>query len=223
METHEAERNRRHLRALSAVNRQLQAQLETGVRAVAGGPAPDELLGAAEADRGGWSTLTVRRATDGNEWLEQLQIYGGGDPYLVRGTTKGVFLVEGMLRRQIKSGLLFAALARLLGEPSEVKDKAIDRWREGPPVEVMEGGTGPAFVVVGGRRLPIRGLPLPHLVGSQEMLLFPEGEELNIASSRGPTLGGRLSRGRKLVAREGPIKGSITLLRRMLARLRKPR
>ena len=47
----------------------------------------------------------------------------------------------------------------------------------------MESGSGPAFLVVGGRRLPLRGLPLPYLVATDDMLLFPEGEELNVAAS----------------------------------------
>lgn len=222
MEPTEADRMRRHLRAMSAVNRQLQAQLETGaVRVLDAGARPDELLGGADLADGQWATVTVRRASAGSGWLEQLQLHGGGDPYLVRAQGQGVFVVEGSLRRQIKSGLLFAGLARLLGEPSEIKESELERWREGPPVEVLEGGTGPAFIVLGGRRLPIRGLPLPHLVSSEEMLLFPEGEELNIATTRGPSLGGRVTRARKLVAREGVARGGTTLVRRTAARVRR--
>ena len=219
MEEREADRMRRHLRALSAVNRQLQAQMETGAaRMVDSGARPDELLGGGERGDGRWAAVEVRRGSVGTGWLEQLQLHGGGDPYLVRGATKGVFLVEGLLRRQVKSGLIFGALARLLGEPGEVKDAELEKWREGPPVEVLEGGTGPAFVVVGGRRLPIRGLPLPHLVSSEEMLMFPEGEELNIASTGTAGIGGRVTRARKLVAREGVAKGGATLARRAVGR-----
>ena len=228
MEPHEAEQMRRHLRAVSAVNRQLHAQLETGhVRAVDAGARPDELLGGVDPADGRWATVNVRRTTEGSGWLEQLQLHGGGDPYLVRSPAKGVFVVEGVLRRRVKSGLLFAALARLFGEPSEIKDSEIDRWREGPPVEVLEGGTGPAFILVGGRRLPVRGLPLPYLVSSEEMMMFPEGEELNIASPGAASLGGRVARARKLVAREGVARGGRTIARRAAGRLgrkvRKPR
>ncbi len=94
-----------------------------------------------------------------------------------------MFVIEGTLRRQIKSGLIFLALARVFGEPRQVRDSELDRLEEGPPVEILEGGTGPAFVVVGGRRWPIRGLPLPYLVSTREMLSVPEAEELNFAAA----------------------------------------
>lgn len=209
----DADRMRRHLRALSAVNRQLQAQLEAGAR-VSDGAGRDD--GGSEGTV--WSTLTIRRGTSGSGWLEQLQLQGGGDPYLVRGATKGVFLVEGVLRRQIKSGLIFGALARTLGEPKLVKDSEVERWHEGPPVEVMEGGTGPAFIVVGGRRVPLRGLPLPHLVSTEEMLMFPEGAELNIAAVPAPSFGSRLSRIRKLAKREGVFRAGLTVTKRGIRR-----
>jgi hypothetical protein len=208
----EADRMRRHLRALSAVNRQLQAQLESGARLEGAGRGDDS------GEPGVWSTLAIRRGSSGSGWLEQLQLQGGGDPYLVRGASKGVFLVEGVLRRQIKSGLIFGALARMLGEPKLVKDSEIERWHEGPPVEVMEGGTGPAFIVVGGRRLPLRGIPLPHLVSTEEMLMFPEGEELNIAAVPAPSFGSRLSRVRKLAKREGVLRAGLTVTKRGLRR-----
>ena len=63
-------------------------------------------------------------------------------------------------------------------------DRDVERWSLGPPVEVLEAGTGAAFLVVGGRRLPLRGLPLPYLVSTNDMLLFPEGQELNVAAPR---------------------------------------
>ena len=86
------------------------------------------------------------------------------------------------MRRPVKAGILFTALTRVLGAPREMTDHDVERWSSGPPVEVLEAGTGPAFVVVGGRRLPLRGLPLPYLVSTDDMLLFPEGEELNVAA-----------------------------------------
>ena len=47
---------------------------------------------------------------------------------------------------------------------------------------MLEGGTGRPFVVVGGRRFPLRGLPLPYPVKDDEMLVLPVGEELHITS-----------------------------------------
>ena len=56
--------------------------------------------------------LTVRRTAEGGAWLEHLHLHGGGEPMLVRTPTKGAFVVEGHMRRPVRSGLLFAALIR---------------------------------------------------------------------------------------------------------------
>jgi hypothetical protein len=177
------QRLRRQLRALSLVNRQLHAQLEGGTIRVSG-----------NSSNGTRGALTVRRTAEGGAWLEHLHLHGGGDPMLVRTPGKGTFVVEGTMRRQVKSGLLFNALTHVLGVPQEMTDHDVERWSLGPPVEVLESGTGPAFIVVGGRRLPLRGLPLTYLVSSDDMLLFPEGEELNVASPRAAPPGQRQAR-----------------------------
>ena len=110
-------------------------------------------------------------------------MHGGGKPFLVQTPTQGSYAIDGEMRRQVKAGMLFAALTRVLGAPRDVSDQDLERWSPGPPVEVLESDSGPAFLVIGGRRLPLRGLPLPYLVSNQDMLLFPEGEELNVAAS----------------------------------------
>src|SRR4029077_7867055 len=132
--------------------------------------------------------------------------------FLVQSAKLGAFLVEGRLRRQIKAGLLFNALAPVAPR-REMTDDEIDGLEEGPPVEVLEGPSGPAFVVVGGRRLPLRGLPLPHPVSAEEMQFFPEGPELRVAVTSAPPPG-RATRARGIVRREGPVRGSVTLVRR---------
>jgi hypothetical protein len=206
----EAERMRRHLRALSAVNRQLHAQLESRSSRLGGGATPDLLLGGDSADAR-IDALALRRAASGGEWLEQLQLFGGAsDPFLVRSPKRGAYLVEGPLRRQIKAGMLFVALAQIL-PLRNASESELDKWVEGPPVEVLEGRSGAAFVVVGARRLPLRGLPLPHPVTDDEMLAFPEGEELRIGYVSSPDRG-RVGRARKVLRQQGPLRGSITVL-----------
>jgi hypothetical protein len=211
-ETEELQRLRRQLRAQSAVNRQLHAQLDGGTVRVAGTG-----RGAGESARG---ALTVRRVTEGGPWLEHLHMHGGGEPFLVQTPTKGVYVVDGDFRRQVKAGMLFAALTRVLGAPREIGDHELARWSTGPPVEVLESGSGPAFVIVGGRRLPLRGLPLPYLVSTEDMLLFPEGEELNVGVPRSapPSRGARM---RTVLEKEGPARGGAKLLRKAWRRLRR--
>jgi hypothetical protein len=197
-EAPDPERLQRHLRALSAVNRQLQAQLEDG----------------------SWAPIKARRASVGSEWLRQLRRQqGAGKPFLVHTPTKGVFVVEGALRREVMSGLLAAALTRVLGPMRALADDEIAQWSEGPPVAVLEGGTGRPFVVVGGRRLPLRGLPLPYPVKDDEMLVLPVGEELRFTSGvrSGPS---RVERTRALVAHEGPKGAAAAVLGKIARRIR---
>jgi hypothetical protein len=201
------QRLRRQLRALSLVNRQLHAQLEGGTVRLSGGAA-----------NGARNALTVRRTAEGGAWLEHLHLHGGGDPILVRTPGKGTYVVEGNMRRRVKSGILFNALTHVLGVPREMTDHDVERWSTGPPVEVLEAGTGPAFVVVGGRRLPLRGLPLAYLVSTDDMLLFPEGEELNVAAPR-PAPPGRVTRARDVIAKDGAIRGSAKLAKKAVRRV----
>jgi hypothetical protein len=207
-ESQELGRLRRQLRALSLVNRQLHAQLEGGTVRLSGNASNGSARGA----------LTVRRTAEGGAWLEHLHLHGGGDPMLVRTPTKGTYVVEGTMRRRVKSGILFNALTHVLGAPREMTDHDVERWSTGPPVEVLEGGTGPAFVVVGGRRLPLRGLPLAYLVSTDDMLLFPEGEELNVAAPR-PAPPGRAARVRETIEKDGAIRGSAKLVKKAVRRV----
>ena len=211
-ETEELQRLRRQLRAQSAVNRQLHAQLDGGSTLRVTAPGRETDAG------GGRSALTVRRVAEGGLWLEQLQMHGGGDPFLVQTPTKGAYVVDGEMRRQVKAGMLFAALTRVLGAPREVSYHDLQRWSTGPPVEVMEAGTGPAFLVIGGRRLPLRGLPLPYIVSTEDMLLFPEGEELNVSVSRTPPPT-RGARARKVLQKEGPARAGVKLVRKAWKRV----
>jgi len=182
-------RLRRHLRALAAVNRQLQAQLEGSGRRAIGLPPSLRAAGLVDADVGtGAPTpaplLSLRRGAHAGPWLEQLQLtVGASDPHLVRRSGRAIFLVEGTHRREVRSGILAAALEQALGEPRDVTDEELARFTVGVPVEVLEGPSGPAFVVVGGMRRSLRGLPLPHPVGADEVQLFPEGEGLDLAAA----------------------------------------
>jgi Glycosyl transferases group 1 len=178
-------RLRRHIRALSEVNAQLQAQLRSdGSRPIA---------------------AAARHPA------------GASEPFLVRSHQRGCFLVEGSMRREIKAGILFAALARAMGPVREVRDSQLDTWNEGPPVEVLLAPHGPAFVVIGGRKHSIRGLPRSYQVATEEMLRFPVGPELLIGVPP-PTRGARL---RRVLRREGFWRGSAITARRAIGRLRR--
>ena len=161
------QRLQRHVRAMGAVNRQLQAQME-GSRTwtPAAGQGESDLLTSSGATSGAFIT-GGRRAGTANAWLEQLAVSTEGQkPFLVHLASGRTYLVEGGYRRAVPSGLLVAALERMLGPTHNVSNDEADRWTDGVPVQVLEGPQGPPFVVVGGQRLPIRGLPLPYPVGA---------------------------------------------------------
>jgi hypothetical protein len=188
----EPQRLRRYLIALSAVNKQLYDQLESGAGAA--------------------------RVVETTGWLEQLRQRGdGSEPFLVRSPGRGSFLVEGRMRREVKAGMLFDAL-RAIVPVREIADTELDAQEHGPPVEVMRGPSGPAFVVVGGRRYPLRGLPLPHAVSGEDMAAFPEGPELRVGAAPPKR---DVDRARDLVKKKGLVRGSASVTRRTMARLRR--
>jgi hypothetical protein len=151
------ERMRRHLRAATAVNRQLQAQLEgSSIRAIAP------------------PTGAVRDDPVNSPVVAK--------PFLVRRPDGATYVVEGRNRRRVKSGLLAAALEQRLGSRREVTEDELEQWPEAAPVELLECPTGPPFLVVGGQRIPIRGIPLTHPVSGDLAARLPEGPELNVSA-----------------------------------------
>jgi hypothetical protein len=82
----------------------------------------------------------------------------------------------------------------------------------------MEGASGPPFVIVGSRRWPIRGLPLPYLVTNEDMHRFPEARELNIAGVIG-TGATRMKRARAVLKHEGVVHGGTTLASKGMRKL----
>lgn len=154
------DRLRRELRAMGAVNRQLQAQLDEPAAAT-----------------------KQRRSTTGGDWIDALAARGATVPSLVRSTRGEVFVVEGDQKRAVRAGILSAALEEQLGAAIPTPDAALAKWDDGVPVELFEAPNGAPFVVVGGTRRTVRGVPLPHPVSHKQASEFPEGGELNVAAA----------------------------------------
>jgi hypothetical protein len=212
---------RRQLRAMAAVNQQLHAQLEGQLVRTVGraGAHGGDLLGDSDMFTG--MVMNARRAGIASGWLQQLQAHGGGeDVFLARTPSREVFLVEGTVRRSVKAGLIVSALTKVLGPVREVGQSDLNRFSVGPPVEVVEGASGPPFVVAGGRRLPIRGLPLPYPVTNDDLGVFPMGEELNV--SLGALGGGRttMQRAKDVVANQGLAQGAKQIAGKVVRRAR---
>jgi len=159
----ELPRLRRQLRALSAVNRQLHAQLALRAPAAVAKP---------------------RRGGTADEWLAELTSRPRPTRIEIVVTDKGaVWLREDEIRRQVKAGLLLPALEQQLGPRRPVTDAELEAWAVGPPVEVLEAPAGPAFLVVGGERRSLRGLPVPFPVDQDRAARLPDGAELRVLTA----------------------------------------
>ena len=91
-----------------------------------------------------------------------------------------MYLLEGTQRRLIPRMLVSALLETDLGPPRDVTEAELDEFDEGPPVEVLAAPTGLPFVVVGGRRRPIRGYPVPFVIDDDDAERFEEGDPLRV-------------------------------------------
>jgi GT2 family glycosyltransferase len=145
-----------------------------------------------------------RRVLTARRWREALLEGVDGAPSLVRDGAGKVYVVEGGRRRRVPGALLLPALERAFGAIRDVSDAELASWDEGVPVEVLEAPSAPPFVVIGGERRSVKGLPLPHLIDDDVVLRLPKGGTLD------------LSRGRSL--RRGTPATASTRLRRSLDR-----
>jgi hypothetical protein len=226
------DRLQRQLRAMGAMNRQLQAQLGgggIGTWRSTSDQGDGDLLMTAGSSGFGASAAGARRAATAGSWLEQLAAdTEEGTPHLVRRTNGRAYLIEGGYRREIRSGVIAAALEEKLGRPRRVKNSDFDRWTDGVPVEVLEGPQGAPFVVVGGRRLPLRGMPLPYPVSGEQMALLPQGPEINVGQANvsrarfREAMYGRyqMERVRSAIARKGVVGTAKEAARRATHRAR---
>jgi hypothetical protein len=224
--TENERRLQRHVRAMAVVNRQLQAQLEGGRSwSPSAGQGEGDLLTSA-----GTTSSGVRRAGAADAWLEQLSVSSEGHkPFLVRPANGKPFLIEGGYRREVPSALLVSTLERVFGPCHTVSADEAKRWTDGAPVTVLEGPQGPPFVVVGGKRRSLRGLPVPYPVTPEQMQLLPPGRDLNVAEAnvsrakfeRALYGGYQVERVRSAIRRKGLLSATKTAASRVSRRARR--
>jgi hypothetical protein len=154
------DRLRRELRAMAAVNRQLQ--VSSSESAIARG---------------------ARRSGTATPWIEDLAGTGVREARLVKAADGAVFVVEGQTKRPLRSGLLAAAVEQVLGGSSSASGDELQMLDEGAPVELLEASKGAPFVVIGGRRHTVTGLPLPYPVDDLAASEMPEGDVLDVAAA----------------------------------------
>ena len=222
------ERLRRQLRAQAVVNRQLHAQLAeitAQLRAVQGNDAsavrvlwgrleavlPTRVASKVERRlRGALGTPPRPRqravASSGGpvgEWLDDLVAAPSAAAVsLARVDEDTMYLLEGTQKRAIPRMLVGALLEADLGPARPITESELDEFDEGPPVEVLAAPTGYPFVVMGGRRRPIRGYPVPLVIDEDDADRFEQGEPLRVARiARVGSLGPRPPQAASLLSR----------------------
>lgn len=237
-ESDEVERLRRHLAAVTAVNRQLKAQLDgSGIRAIglppsaapANGPNRwDESAAAGELAVGGAVLqLAQRRSRRAVAWVGSLARSTPVEVAIGAGPGGESVVLEGNTRRRVPSGLLFAGLVETFGEPRQLSAKEFGALEEGPPVELHESASGGPFVLVGGRRHPVRGFPLPHPLPDAAVADLPEGDAVDVAAAstarRHVSVSGQAARVARVLQRRLPDDGSsVSSAGRAIARRLQP-
>lgn len=133
------------------------------------------------------------------------------DVFLVR-SGEDVHLIEGTARRRVKSGLLGAALEERFGPARRVSPTELAAWTEAAAVDVFSAPSGPPVVIIGGRRLPVRGLPVAYPLDPGQAERFPEGDLLDVAAANVPK-----ARWEEAIRRRNPV---VRVARRVARELR---
>jgi hypothetical protein len=123
--------------------------------------------------------IASRRHDRAVGWLQELAEGATGTPaVLVTAPDRSVWVVEGSVRRQVRSGLLVPLLEDLLGPRRDATEPELAR-PEGRVVEILESREGLPFLVVGGVRHPLRSLPVPFPVDEAGAAQLRQGVELD--------------------------------------------
>lgn len=123
-----------------------------------------------------------RRAEHGAAWLDELtSARAVGPPHLARRGDGRVFLIEGSTKRNVKSGIVAAALEQSLGRSRPTTDADLAAKRDGTPVEIFEDGDGQPFLVIGGEFRRARGVPFTYPVDSSSVGQLNRGADIDLA------------------------------------------
>ena len=153
--TDDLDRLRRELRAMSAVNRQLRAELDgSAQRAISPpeGNQPTVRARAGSPDEAGAFKSSITGGGPSSSGVDQVEV--------VRGPTGVVYLVEGGNIRRIGSNVVAAALEEVFGPRRLITVEESARYATGPTIDVYCNESGRFFVSAAGRRMSIEGLPV---------------------------------------------------------------
>jgi predicted O-methyltransferase YrrM len=110
-------------------------------------------------------------------WIAQLREYVATEqPRLVQTQTGTIYLFEAGMKRHVTTWLIVRALEDLFGPLTKSKG-SLDQFGDGPPVEILADTDGRLYLIAGGQRYPVRGLPVPLAASPERLALFPMAGE----------------------------------------------
>ena len=211
-------RLQREIRALAAVNRQLQMEVE-GRGASALSPPGEHRADQARAGASRLGDLgPFRSAITEVRW-------GGTSPgELVRvvACANRHYLIEGNVARPVSSTVVLALVESALGGAVAMSADELAELVEGEPVTLSQTPTSPPFLVVSGLRIDVRGWPKVNKVPASVLDALATGPEVDAAKviTQGRSPGHNSSRSQTLGA-TGASERLRRLARRFLGKVRR--
>ncbi len=112
-------------------------------------------------------------------WPAELAAGATGTPVLVERADGHTVVVEAGTTRMVNPPVLAIALAQVL-DHADIPEDELRSLPKGPAVTALKATGEPAFVVVGGRRHAIGGLPITRHIDADRYAQFPEGQGLDL-------------------------------------------
>lgn len=170
----EIERLQRELRAVTAVNRQLRAELDGSTQRAIAPPdgGPQATKAARDPEGVGAFKSSITGGGPASSGVDRIEV--------VQGPTGIVYLVEGSGVHRIGSNVIAAALEEVFGFRRPIATDELSRYVPAPTIEVYCNEAGRTFVVVAGRRLSVEGLPVVRDAPPGLEATLDAGPKLNV-------------------------------------------
>lgn len=108
----------------------------------------------------------------------------GSSPRLVCEADGTWFLVEGSVRRYIGSGIIVQALKKALGAPVPMPSEELGTYRRVDALCVVAGPDGSQQLIVGGKRILLRGFPTVAVASSAALAGIEVSHTVNVNELR---------------------------------------
>ena len=121
----------------------------------------------------GHRTEQQRERERTGRWLAQLRNQRNLEPpRLVRSASGGIYLIDGQFKRHVPTWLVVRALEDLYGATEPANDE-LAAYEDGPPVGMIANADGHVYLIAGGQRHVVRGLPVPLAASTDQLDKIP--------------------------------------------------